>query len=104
VESFEFRRSSDNQALLSAPVSGESATNAHFLIQMVRDPASGSSIVSAYGYWAEGTVAARWYLANVVLPALTTYTDAWYIYEWESINADVGPDAGDTFTLVSSGG
>lgn len=100
---FEFRHSGSGQVLLHGTQAGENASHAHFLLQIVRDPPSGTLIVSAYGYWAEGTVAARSYLTHQVLPALSTYSDSWYIYEWTNANADPAPDAGDTYRLVGSG-
>jgi hypothetical protein len=99
---FEYRRSSNDQVLVHGLRSAETADHGHFLVQIVREPESGSLTVLAYGFWAEGTAAARWFLANQVLPALSTYTDTWYIYEWAN-NATPGPDAGDTFTRVDSG-
>jgi hypothetical protein len=102
VAYFEYKRSSNDEVLLHREVANETPDHAHFLVQIVRDPDSGSLVVLAYGFWADGTAAARWFLANQVLPSLSSFTDTWYIYEWVN-NAVAGPDAGDTFTKVNSG-
>ncbi|HEX6239587.1 MAG TPA: hypothetical protein VFZ61_01790 [Polyangiales bacterium] len=99
---FEFRRRRNGALILREPVAGETASHAHFLVQTVRDPASGSLVVLAYGYWAEGTAAARWFLGEEVLPSLASFDDGWYLYEWDDAGAP-GLDAGDVFSLLGSG-
>lgn len=103
VETFEFRRSGTDALLVTTAVATETDTEGYFLIEAVRDPASGTLVVVAYGYWAGGTAAAAWFLANVMLPDLSNFTDTWYIYRWENANVDLRPDAGDTFTPINSG-
>ncbi len=103
VKRVEFRHRGTDALLLSTDLAGETDTEGYFLIEIVRDPASGTLVVIAYGYWAGGTAAAAWYLANEVVPSLQTFTKTWYIYRWENANADLRPDASDTFTFVDSG-
>ena len=61
-----------------------------------------------YGIDGPGTTAGAFYFANVMLPNIvgadvTTFTDAWYVYEWTMADGGAGPSLGDTFTLVGSG-
>jgi len=100
---FQFRHSGSNALLASTPVDTESDINGNFLVEVVRDPKSGTLVLIGYGYWAGGSAAAGWFIGNRVLPALSTFTDSWYIYRWTSDNADPAPDAADAFTLVASG-
>jgi len=103
VPSFQFRHSGNDALLASTPVDTESDTNGNFLVEIVRDPKTGTLILVAYGYWAGGSAAAGWFVGNRVLPALSTFTDSWYIYRWASDNADPAPDDADTFSLIASG-
>lgn len=102
IPSFEFRRSSDNSLIYGGQVSDETETDAHFVIALARD-SSGSVTLYTYGYWSQGTGAGAWYLINQVLNTPASYGEAWYVYRWQSINANLGPDAEDTFTLIASG-
>ena len=38
-----------------------------------------------------------------MLPNLTNYPEAYYVYEWVDTNPNLIPDSGDTFTLKGSG-
>lgn len=81
------------------------AHNDVFLVELAIDPASGTLALVTYGLCSpgNGTQAAAWYWANVMLPYRATYTDSWYIYEWTDSNANGQPDLNDTFTRLSSG-
>ena len=79
-----------------------------FLVEVVKDPISGTFSLVVYGIESPGTRAGAFYFANVMLPDIvgadvTTFTQAWYIYEWTAADAGAGPSLGDTFTLVDSG-
>lgn len=81
------------------------AQNDVFLVELAIDPASGTLALLAYGLCSpgNGTQAAAWYWANVMLPQRTAYTDSWYIYEWTDTNGDGRPQITDTFTRLASG-
>ena len=38
-----------------------------------------------------------------MLPALSTYTKSYYVYEWNDGDGDNAPSSADTFTQVLSG-
>jgi len=83
-------------------------THDYFLAEVVKDPISGTFSLVVYGINSPGTTAGAFYFANVMLPSIvgadvTTFTQAWYIYEWTSTNPDGGPSLGDTFMPVASG-
>jgi hypothetical protein len=77
-----------------------SATHDILLIEMVRDPASGTPILIAFGQEAESTTAAAWYVANEMLPNRARYEKSWYVYEWTAAAAAGGTA---TYTLRASG-
>lgn len=81
------------------------ASNDVFLVELAIDPSSGTLALVTYGLCSpgNGTQAAAWYWANVMLPNRNTYSDSWYIYEWTDTNGNTTPDITDTFTRLSSG-
>jgi hypothetical protein len=78
-----------------------SASHDLILIELVRDPASGTLVLIAFGQYAESTAAAASYVANQMLPVAnrSSYDKSWYVYEWTAAS-DSGPE---TFTLKASG-
>jgi Stigma-specific protein, Stig1 len=79
-----------------------------FLAEVVKDPISGTFSLVVYGIDYPGTRAGAFYFANAILPNIvgadvTTFTQAWYIYEWTSVNTDAGPSMADTFTQLAAG-
>jgi hypothetical protein len=78
-----------------------STTHDLILIELVRDPASGTLVLIVFGQYAESTAAAASYVANQMLPVANraTYDKAWYVYEWTAAS-DAGPE---TFTAKASG-
>lgn len=76
-----------------------------FLVELAIDPASGTLALISYGLCSpgNGTQAAAWYWANVMLPNRMAYTDEWYIYEWRDTNGDFTPDITDQYTRLASG-
>ena len=97
----ELRRSADDS--LVTKVSGLSADHDFIVIQVVREPTNGSLLLVAYGYSGLGTTAGSWYFANVMMPAISNYTDLWYIYEWKDTINDNKPTNASEFALVQSG-
>ncbi len=73
------------------------------VIEVGREVSTGTPSLVAYGFHANGTRAAAWYFANVMMPNLTNYPAAWYVYEWVDTNSNLNPDATDSFTLRGSG-
>jgi hypothetical protein len=68
----------------------------------MRDAASGSLVLNAQGFWLSGTVAAAYQLKEGMLPNLSTFDQAWYVYEWADMNGDKLPNL-DEMTLKASG-
>jgi hypothetical protein len=88
---------------LVAEMAWTDSTASHdlILIELVRDPASGTLVLIAFGQHAESTAAAASYVANQMLPIAnrSSYDKSWYVYEWNAAS-DSGPE---TFTLKASG-
>ena len=76
-----------------------------FLIELATDPTSATLELIGYGLCSpgNGTAAAAYYWANVMLPNRTMYPDSWYIYEWQDTNRDGVANLGDTFVRQASG-
>ena len=49
-----------------------------------------------------GTVAATYFFEKQVLPNLSTFDKAWYIYEWTDSDGDKAPDLNE-ITEAASG-
>lgn len=84
---------------------GGGTVNDLFVVELAIDPASGTLALVSYGLCSpgNGTQAAAWYWANVMLPNRAAYTDGWYIYEWTDANGNTTPDINDTWTRITSG-
>jgi hypothetical protein len=78
-----------------------STTHDLIAIELVRDPASGTLVLIAFGQYAESTAAAAAYVANQMLPVAnrSSYDKSWYVYEWTAAS-EAGPE---TYTLKASG-
>jgi hypothetical protein len=99
----QFRKSSDDSVIASLPLSGiDHDSRDLFLIQFMRDAASGSLVLNAQGFWLSGTVAAAFQLKEGMLPNLSTFDQAWYVYEWVDMDDDKLPDLAE-ITLQASG-
>lgn len=92
----------DGTVIATITMSTLSATHDYFLIEVVPDPVSGTFSLVLYGLDGPGTRAAAHFFANNMLPAIATYTQSWYLYEWIGTGAG-GPTSGDTFTPLASG-
>ena len=84
-------------------LSGQS--NDVFVVELAIDPASGTLALITYGLCSpgNGTQAAAWFWANVMLPNRSAYPNGWYLYEWTDTNGNTAPDMMDTFTQLASG-
>jgi hypothetical protein len=98
----EFRESGSNNVVMSTPFASVTSSHDFFVIQMARDPKSGTASVLAYGFFEPGTKAAGWYFANELMPKLSTFTASWYVFEWTDQNSDKAPSAAE-ITLADSG-
>nr|MCU0699967.1 hypothetical protein [Myxococcaceae bacterium] len=105
VDTFYFRRRSDNSNVVTFPQANCSPNRDVFLVHLVTDPSSGTLVLLTYGLCSGGfgTQTGAWYWANVMLPNRTNYPDSWYIYEWLDTNMNTLPDLGDTFSLRANG-
>jgi hypothetical protein len=74
----------------------------YFYVQVSVEPRSGSLCFSSAGMQSPGTVAAGYYVSQVMIPNIASYTKSWYVYQWVD-NGDQIPNAADTFTPVMSG-
>lgn len=98
----EFRLSKNDELVASMPIAGDHESRDIFIIQLLRDPDSGSLILNAQGFWLSGTLAAAHFLTNDVLPQLSQHDKAWYAYEWTDLDGDKSPAIGE-LTLLDSG-
>jgi hypothetical protein len=98
----EFRQSGSDNVVMSTPYASVTPSHDFFVIQMARDPKTGTTTVMAYGFFDAGTRAAAWYFENELMPSLPTFTAPWYVFEWTDANADKAPSASE-ITLAGSG-
>jgi hypothetical protein len=75
----------------------------YFFVEMVVEPVSGTLSLAGIGMLAPGTLAAGYYMSNIIIPSPATYTNAWYVYQWDDTNGDLVADVGDTFTQLATG-
>jgi len=87
------------------PGSACSAHHDQFVTELVTDPMSGTLSLIGYGACSgsQGTRAAAWYYANVILPNRMSYPDSWYVFDWVDGDMDGKPSGGDTFTALAHG-
>ena len=59
----------------------------------------------SYGYGGLGTLSASIYFKEVIEPNLSSYTEAYYIVQWDDTNDNSHPDVPgtDTYTPIASG-
>jgi hypothetical protein len=98
----EFRRTGTNKIVASLPMAGDHDSHDIFIIQFMRDPASGSLILNEQGFWLSGTVAGAYQMVHGLLPQLDRQDQAWYAYEWTDADGDKAPDLGE-IKLLDSG-
>jgi hypothetical protein len=94
----------DSNDPLVASIPYDQATSSHdlFLLELIRDPTSGTLVFIVFGQEAESTAAGAWFFANELLPNRANYGKSWYVYEWTG-TGDAGPSSSDTFHVVASG-
>lgn len=92
----------DGGVVSSLPFTSLSLTHDRVVVQLVRAP-SGSLVLSAAGFEGTGTLAAAHYFVETLLPARATLTTAWYVIDWEDLDASGGPSAADGYAVIASG-
>lgn len=105
IDTYSFKRRSDESTLASMTVSECSAHHDRFLVELSTDPTNGTLALIGYGVCSGGygTQAAAFFWATQMLPNRSAYPDAWYIFDWVDTNNDSIANAGDTFTKLVSG-
>ncbi len=105
IDTYSFKRRSDEATLTSMTVSQCSPHHDRFLIELGTDPDNGTLALIGYGICTGGygTQAAAYLWANVMLPNRMAYPDSWYIFDWVDTNNDSIANVGDTFARVDSG-
>jgi hypothetical protein len=79
------------------------STHERFMVETFQDPVDGRLVAAGYGLRGTGTRAMAFHFQNSILPSAAVLDARWWIVEWVDAGAD-GPDSGDTFTVVASGG
>jgi len=78
----------------------------YFMIEAFQD-SQGKNVYVINGAGWTGTLAGAAYFNNKIYPDISSYTESWYIYEWQDAGSGIShngfPDPGDTYTLVASG-
>jgi len=100
-ERTEFRKTATGALVASLPIAGDHDSHDIFIIQFMRDPASGSLVLNEQGFWLSGTLAGAYQLTNGLLPALEQQDQAWYAYEWTDLDEDKAPDLNEIHLLDS---
>ncbi len=96
-----FRKAADDSIVAERNKDESNDDHDFFVIQFLRDPTSGSIILNVQGFWASGTLAAGYFFENGMLPALSTFDKAWYIYEWTDKDGDKAPDLNEIVPVAS---
>lgn len=89
--------------LVDVPLDAITATHDFGVVQIIHDPATESTLVTANGHFFGGTLAASYFFTTSIAPTLTTSTRGFYVIEWTNMDADPEPSAGDTITLITRG-
>jgi hypothetical protein len=79
-----------------------------FVIQLLQKPDTESDpeyAMICYGFAGRGTLASSIYFKTVIEPNLSSYTESYYIVQWDDTNGNSYPDmpSTDTYTLIASG-
>jgi hypothetical protein len=101
-EKSEYRRSANDEPVVSLPLASDHDSHDYFIIQFMHDAKSGSLALNAQGLWLSGTTASAFQLEHGILPNLADMTKAWYAYEWTDADGDKAPDL-DEIVEVASG-
>jgi len=95
----EFRKTATKQVVASLPIAGDHESHDIFIIQFMRDAASGSLVLNVQGFWLSGTVAGAYHVSHALLAELEQQDQAWYAYEWTDLDGDRAPDLNEIHLL-----
>lgn len=95
---------SSGTVLVSVPTSSLQM-NVHdiVVIEVSFDISSESTVVSAYGLWGEGTVAAGLYFQNQIAPTISSDAHGYYVVDWMDSDGMTGATSGDSYTRLFMG-
>lgn len=93
----------DGGALFAVPYADFDGGFDYFLLELVRTQPDGPLSLVGYGVFDQGTQAAGWYFGNQLMPAVQSFTDAWYVVRWTDLDGDGQVGAADDFSIVGSG-
>jgi uncharacterized lipoprotein NlpE involved in copper resistance len=96
-----FTERSSGTNIVTTSTSDLTAHHDYFLLELSVEPMSGTLCFFGIGMYAPGTLAAAYYGSTQVLPHASSYTQAYYVYEWTDTNMNGMPDSGDTFDQLS---
>lgn len=99
---YELHRTSDGQVLARMSATDNTSTHDFALLELSRDPVSGTLVLVVSGFNANGTAAGAWYFANVMMPTIADFSASFYVFEWTDTGAP-GADSADEFALLASG-
>ncbi len=74
----------------------------YIVVELVRDPLSGTLVLIVFGTEPESTTAGAYYVAKHMLPNRASFDKAWYLFDWTGAG-DAGPSDSDTLQTVASG-
>ena len=79
-----------------------------FVIQIFQKPGTDADpeyALICYGFAGRGTLAASIYFKTIIEPNLSSYTESYYIVQWDDTNGNSYPDmpSTDTYTVIASG-
>jgi hypothetical protein len=85
------------------------STHDYFYVQVAVEPASGTLCFEAAGIYGPGTVAAGYFVQNIMMADPAKYTNSWYVFAWTAApdgglanGVDGGgPGPSDTFTQLA---
>jgi hypothetical protein len=89
-------------AIVDVAVSTLTSQHDYFYVQLSVEPKSGTLCFSSAGMGGPGTLAAGYYVSQVMIPGLSGYTSSWYVYVWQDANSDFLPSANE-IALVMAG-
>lgn len=75
----------------------------YFVVEMAKETQKSTLAAIVWGVRAPGTLAGGYYFATMLLPSRATLTKGFYVYEWTDTNNDGLANAGDAFSLITSG-
>lgn len=88
-------------AIVDVAVSSLTSQHDYFYVQLSVEPKSGTLCFSSVGMGGPGTVAAGYYVSQVMIPSLSSYTSSWYVYVWTDKNNDFLPTVNEITPVMA---